>query len=443
MENDRLEMKPHGPIRLTVRPPGSKSIACRTLVCAALAEGESLLEGLPDNEDVRAMIESLRRIGVEIKLDRAENLFRVVGCGGCFAANDIELDIADSGATARFFTAMTATGHGVYKIDGSLRMRQRPMGDLLGALRQLGADISSENRDDHLPLIVRGRGLRGGRATVSGSLSSQFLSGLLLASPYADNNVELHIEGDLVSRPYVTMTTAVMRDFGVNVGDTDILIPRHGRKSMVNLPLSVVAHRRYVARRYAIEPDASSASYFFAAAAITQGEVTVLGLSSESIQSDVAFCECLRQMGCEVHYARDRITVSGRPLKGIDVDMNSMSDTAPTLAVTALFADSPTVIRNVAHMRHKESDRIHALAVELRRLGAEVVELNDGLKITPGPLHGAEVDTYNDHRMAMSLSLAGLAVPGVVVQNPSCVAKTYPGFFSDLNATNCDPGHAD
>jgi len=431
---DRLEIQPRGPLRLTVRPPGSKSLTSRALVCAALAEGESLLGGALDSEDTRAMIESLRRLGIGIERGPEQDSLRVVGCGGRFStsAEIVTLHVGDSGVTARFLTALTALGRGTYRLDGSPRMRQRPIEDLLDALRQLGAQAASEAGDGCLPVIVHGRGLRGGRATVSGRVSSQFLSGLLLAAPYADADVELIVEGDLVSRPYIAMTSAVMGAFGVEVcgaGVPPALCSRDGRTTK---RFSIAAPRHYVAQRYAIEPDASAAGYFFAAAAITQGEATVLGLSRESLQGDIAFCECLRQMGCDVRYDADRITVAGRPLRGVDIDMNAMSDMTPTLGVVALFAEGPTVIRNVAHIRHKESDRIHALAVELRRLGAEVVERDDGLTITPGPLHGAEVETYNDHRMAMSLSLVGLAVPGMVVRNPACVAKTYPGFFRDL-----------
>jgi 3-phosphoshikimate 1-carboxyvinyltransferase len=216
------------------------------------------------------------------------------------------------------------------------------------------------------------------------------------------------------------MTLAVMASFGVSV------------QSEGPLRFTVPAPQRYQARSYAIEPDASAASYFFAAAAITRGEVTIEGLSRRSLQGDVAFCDCLQQMGCEVRYAADRVTVAGRPLRGIDADLGAISDTAPTLAAAALFADGPTTIRGVAHIRHKETDRIHALAVELRRLGADVEERSDGLKIAPQPLHGAKVETYDDHRMAMSLALVGLVVPGLVIRNPQCVAKTYPQFFRDL-----------
>jgi 3-phosphoshikimate 1-carboxyvinyltransferase len=315
---------------------------------------------------------------------------------------------------------MLTLGHGTFRLDGTARMRQRPIEDLLHALRQLGAGAVCELPGGCPPVVVRSQGLRGGRATVAGNISSQFLSGLLLAAPYADADVELTVDGALVSRPYIDTTRGVMAAFGVGV--------------QVEEPsrFSVRAGQRYRGLRYAIEPDASAASYFFAAAAITRGEVTVEGLSRASLQGDVAFCDCLRQMGCDVRYSEDRIAVAGKPLHGIEIDMNAISDTVQTLGAVSLFADGPTTIRGVAHIRHKETDRIHALAVELRKLGAEVEERTDGLRITPRGLHGAEIDTYDDHRMAMSLALPGLVVPGVVIRDPGCTAKTYPGFFRDL-----------
>jgi 3-phosphoshikimate 1-carboxyvinyltransferase len=253
-----------------------------------------------------------------------------------------------------------------------------------------------------------------------GDISSQFLSGLLMAAPTAQSNIELVIDGPLVSQPYVHMTLAVMRAFGIEVEATATL----GRFT--------IAPQLYSARDYVIEPDASAASYFWAAAAITGGEVTVEGLSRESLQGDVAFVECLAQMGCEVRSGADSITVRGGELRGIDVDMNGISDTVQTLAVVALFANGSTNIRNVAHIRHKETDRIRAVATELRKLGANVEEREDGLTITPGVLQAAAIDTYNDHRMAMSFALAGLRKAGIRINDPKCVEKTYPEFFKDL-----------
>ncbi len=417
---DAIEIQPAGPLHASIRPPGSKSITNRALVCAALAEGRSTLAGALDSEDTRVMVEALGRLGLTVDADPHARTIEIAGCGGRIPAMQADLFVANSRTTVRFLTAMVALGHGTFRLDGTARMRQRPIGDLLDALGQLGADAVGEAGTDCPPVIVRAVGLPGGRAVVAGNISSQFLSGLLMAAPCAQGPVELVVDGELVSKPYVEMTLAVMSAFGVDV-------EAHALGRFV-----VSGGRRYRARHYEIEPDASAASYFFAAAAVTGGEVTVEGLSRDSLQGDVGFCQCLARMGCEVDYGPDRITVVGRPLRGIEVDMNAISDTVQTLAAVAVFADGPTSISGVAHIRHKETDRIAALATELRKLGAEVDERNDGLRITPGELHGAEIDTYDDHRMAMSLSLVGLATPGVIIRDPGCTGKTYPGFFEDL-----------
>ena len=333
--------------------------------------------------------------------------------------------MANSGTSMRFLTALVTLGDGVFRIDGSPRMRQRPIEDLLDALRQLGVNASSESPGGCPPVVVRAAGLPGGRATVAGSISSQFLSGLLMATPAARNRVELAIAGEMVSKPYVEMTISVMRDFGVALE----------RRQFEHF--AVPAPQAYHACTYAVEPDASAASYFFAAAAVTAGQVTVEGLGRRSLQGDVHFCDCLESMGCEVRYEDHSITVARdprQPLRGIAVDMNAISDTVPTLGAVALFAQGPTTITGVAHIRHKETDRIAALATELRKLGAEVDEQPDGLTIVPGPLHGARIETYDDHRMAMSLAIAGLAVPGVLIIDPGCTGKTYPEFFRDLKS---------
>jgi 3-phosphoshikimate 1-carboxyvinyltransferase len=323
----------------------------------------------------------------------------------------------------RFLTALATLGRGEFRIDGIARMRERPIRDLLDALRQLGVEADGLSPGGCPPVVIHAAGMPGGRATIAGDISSQFLSGLLMAAPYARRPVELVVSGELVSKPYVEMTLAVMRAFGVAVEGRELT------------QFVVPAPAAYVGREYAIEPDASAASYFFAAAAVTGGKVTVEGLSRDSLQGDVRLCGCLAQMGCEVEYGGQSTTVARnphRPLQGIEVDMNAISDTVQTLGVVALFAEGPTTITGVAHIRHKETDRIAALAAELRKLGAEVDEREDGLGIVRGRLHGAEIETYNDHRMAMSLAIAGLAVPGVVIRNPGCTAKTYPRFFEDL-----------
>ena len=423
-----MGIKPSGPIHGSIRPPGSKSITNRAMVCAALAEGESWLAGALESEDTRVMAEALRKLGVHVDHDPKAKTIRVCGCGGHIPATAADLFVANSGTSMRFLTPLVALGRGSFRIDGTPRMRERPIGDLLEALQQLGVNARSEPANGCPPVIVRAAGLAGGKTRVSGSISSQFLSGLLMAAPYAVCPVELLVTGELVSKPYVEMTLAVMAAFGV-------ALQREGVQRF-----SIPAGQRYRGRQYAIEPDASAASYFFAAAAVTGGEVTVLGLSKNSLQGDVAFCECLAQMGCEVRYGPDSITVRGRPLRGITVNMNAISDTVQTLAAVAVFAEGSTTITGVAHIRHKETDRLRAVATELRKLGAEVHERDDGLRIVPGPPRGAEIETYDDHRMAMSLAVAGLRIANVVIRDPGCTAKTYPEFFEDLGRlTRAEP----
>jgi 3-phosphoshikimate 1-carboxyvinyltransferase len=420
MTPETIEIQPSGPLFASIRPPGSKSITNRAMVCAALAEGCSTLTGALSSEDTYMMAEALRLLGVTVAHDLATDSIRVFGGGGRLPSPGANLFVGNSGTTIRFLTAVATLGEGTFRLDGSPRMRERPIGDLLAALNQLGADAVCELGNGCPPVRVNARGLPGGKATVAGDISSQYLSGLLMAAPCARRPVELLLEGGLVSKPYVEMTLAVMKSFGVEVQVEDlsrfVISPSKG----------------YVARQYAIEPDASAASYFFAAAAITRGRITVEGLSRKSLQGDVALCDCLKLMGCEVAYSDDEITVTGGPLRGIDVNMNAISDTVQTLSAVALFADGPTRIHDVANIRHKETDRIRALVTELRKFGAAVEEFDDGLRITPAPLHGATIDTYNDHRMAMSMALVGLCTPGVAIRDPACTAKTYPEFFRDL-----------
>jgi 3-phosphoshikimate 1-carboxyvinyltransferase len=416
-----ITMTPSGPIHGRIRPPGSKSITNRALVCAALASGDSTLEGVLDSDDTRVMREALVALGINLQHDAAHDTVVIAGCDGKIPAAKADLFVGNSGTTVRFLAAMLALGHGEYRLDGVARMRERPIEDLLAALRQWNIDARSELGTCCPPVIIRARGISGGTAHVAGNVSSQFLSGLLLAAPYAANDVELIVDGELVSKPYVEMTLAVMRTFGVDATAAANLARIH-----------VPAGQRFHGRRYEIEPDASAASYFFAAAAVTGGSIKVEGLSRDALQGDVSFCECLAKMGCRVEYGERVISVTGGSLVGIDVDMNAISDTAQTLAVVALFASGPTTIRGVGHNRHKETDRIGNLAIELRKLGATVEEFDDGLRVTPGPFRGATLDTYDDHRMAMSFAVAGLATPGVTINDPDCTAKTYPRFFEDM-----------
>jgi 3-phosphoshikimate 1-carboxyvinyltransferase len=420
--SDKLEIKPTGgPVRGEILPPGSKSITNRALVCAALTDGTSVLTGALDSEDTRVMVEGLKQLGIAVEVsDRGETL-QVTGCAGKPPASQAEIFVGNSGTTIRFLTALVTLGEGKFRLDGIARMRERPIKDLADALNLLGAQVECEGANGCPPVSVQAVGLTGGTTKVNGSISSQFLSGLLMAAPCARSQVTLEVAGTLVSVPYVSMTLAVMKAFGITAkADADY--------SKIEIP----AMGHYRSCDYVIEPDASAASYFWAAAAVTGGEVTVLGLNRESLQGDVKFVECLAQMGCEVNYSEDSITLVGKPMRGIDIDMNAISDTVQTLSVVALFAEGTTRIRNVGHIRHKETDRIAAVATELRKLGATVVEHPEGLDITPGTLRGAEIETYNDHRMAMSFAIVGLVQPGVQILNPSCTAKTYPQFFDDL-----------
>jgi 3-phosphoshikimate 1-carboxyvinyltransferase len=412
--------------------PGSKSITNRALVLAALFGNRSgcELRGALRCEDTQVMVAGLRELGLAIEPRWPESLVHVSRSATpqVIPATDADLFVGNSGTTMRFLTAVAALGQGRYRLDGVPRMRERPIEDLLIGLRQLGVrQAVSEHRNGCPPVIIKASGLEGGSARIRGDASSQFLSALLMVAPLARQDVILEVEGPLVSEPYVAMTQQMMRQFGLQVESNAERTRFHVPAPQALLGL----------RAYDLEPDVSTASYFFAAAAIMGGRVTVLGLPESSLQGDIRFVNVLEKMGCRVEQCSSGITVHGRPMRGIDVDMNAISDTVMTLAAVACFADRPTTILNVAHIRHKETDRLAALAAELRKIGAEVLEFAEGLNITPRPLHGAEIETYNDHRMAMSMSLIGLRVPGIVIRNPGCVAKTYPDFFTDLEKLRC------
>ncbi|MCH2210380.1 MAG: 3-phosphoshikimate 1-carboxyvinyltransferase [Fuerstiella sp.] len=413
------------PVQGVLRPPGSKSITNRALILAALAEGTTELSGVLDSLDTRVMVESLHRLGFRVSHDTTTGQCRIMGRAGRIPADDAKLWLENSGTSIRFLTSLCCLGSGSYRLDGTERMRQRPIGDLVRALRQLGATIDFEKQQsDCPPVIVRGSssGIAGGAATIQGSISSQFLTSLLMALPSCRNDSDLQVAGTLVSVPYVTMTVKMMKSFGVPVELSDDLSEFH------------IPTARYTARNYEIEPDASAASYLWGAAAVTGGQVTVKGLHRNALQGDVEFATALEQMGCQVIWDTDSVTVSGSAKHGIDIDMNAVSDTAQTLAAVAVFADSPTTIRNVEHIRHKETDRISAVVTELRRVGIRAEEFPDGFKIYPGSPRPAAVRTYEDHRMAMSFSLLGLCAPGIEILDPECTGKTYPGFFDDLDS---------
>jgi 3-phosphoshikimate 1-carboxyvinyltransferase len=406
-----------GPLDATVVVPGSKSITNRALVCAALATGPSTLTGALVADDTDAMAECLRQLGIGIGTQADGTTVVVDGAGGRIPATRATLDVRQSGTTARFIAPIAALGHGVYVLDGSPRMRERPMADLVTALRALGVGVDR----DQLPITVTATGLDGGTVAVPADVSSQFASGLLLAAPVTRDGLRLELTTSVVSRPYLDLTAEVMASFGAVAA-----AHQDGRGFDV-------APGGYDATTFAVEPDASAASYFFAAAAICGGRVTVTGIGARSLQGDVRFVDLLARMGATVERTEDATTVVGaRPLHGIEVDMADLSDTAATLAVVAAFASTPTRVTGIGFIRGKESDRIGGVVTELQRLGIDAAEEPDGFVVRPGPFRPARVETYDDHRMAMSFALVGLRVPGVEIADPSCVAKTFPGFFEAL-----------
>lgn len=424
MSDARVIQPLEHPLRARVRPPGSKSYTNRALVLAALADGTSVLEGALFSDDTRYMAAALRQLGLRVEADEVARTFEVEGGGGRVPSREAKVFIGNAGTAARFLPVLMALGEGSYELDGVPRMRERPIGPLLEALVELGAGVRAKHDDGRVPLAIEAHGVEGGQVQIPGSLSSQYITGLLLGGPYMRQGLEIEVEGELVSRPYVEMTLAAMRAFGVE-----------GQRE--DWRRFTVAPGKYTGRRYAVEPDASAASYFFGAAAITGGEVTVDGLGRHSLQGDLNLVHMLEQMGCQVEQGDSHTTVrgpaEGRGLRGVEVNMTDLSDVAQTLAVVAAFAEGPTVIDGIGFIRRKETDRVGATATELRRLGATVEELDDGLRITPAPLHGATVQTYEDHRMAMSFALAGLRVPGILIADPGCTSKTFPDFFEVLD----------
>ena len=416
------EILPIGhPLNATVRVPGSKSLTNRALLIAALADGTTILTNALFSDDSSYFAGALRELGIDISADEPQSTFEICGQGGLIPAKKAGLFVGNAGTAARFLTAMLALAHGEFLIDGDARMRQRPIQDLIDALTDLGVKISSET--GCLPVRVNAAGLQGGEATVSGEASSQFLSGLLMVAPYARSPMNLKVIGGLNSRPYIDMTLAVMADFGVEVARKDYdqfwIHPAHYQPH----------------KTYAIESDASAASYFFAAPAILGGTVRVENVRRQSRQGDIAFLDILGQMGCKVNPGQNYIEVTGpEKLKGVEVDMRDISDTAQTLAVIAPFASTPTRIRGIGFIRTKEADRIGAVCAELTRLGVEVQEEPDGMTIHPAKtLQPAHIHTYKDHRMAMAFSLIGLREAGIYIEDPACVSKTFPKYFEVLD----------
>ena len=380
------------------------------------------MTGLLDSQDTRMMCAAWRKLGIRIEGDLDAGAVRVSGCRGQIPHRDVSLFVENSGTTIRFLTGVLGIAGGRYQLDGNARMRQRPIGPLVEALQSLGCNVRAAGQDQYPPVEIDSANSAGGAVSLSGDLSSQYLSGLMLAGPLARGNLHLNIVGPLVSKPYVEMTREVMRAFGVAVkwGEDD--------------HFAIAADQAYQGIDYSIEPDASAASYFWAIPAILGGTARIDGLTQSSIQGDVQFVEALRQMGCRVRFESQAIIVEGPAKRGIEIDLSDFSDTAQTLAVVSLFVRGPTTIRGIAHNRLKETDRIADLGTELRKLGAQIEEFDDRLTIQPPKtIRPARIATYDDHRMAMSLALVGLRTSGIEIENPSCVAKTYPHFFDDLS----------
>ncbi len=433
---EHLDLAPIRRVRGTVELPGSKSISNRILLLAALAHGETLIRDLLESDDTRVMLEALRALGVACTEERRRTL-RVRGAGGAFPVKQANLHLGNAGTAFRPLTAVLALCAGEYRLSGVARMHERPIGDLVGALRQLGAGIEYLGREGYPPLAIHAAAIRaGGDVRVSGSVSSQFLTGLLIALPLTGARTIVHVEGDLISKPYVEITLNTVRRFGVEIERRDWTA------------FTIPAGARYTSPgEIHIEGDASSASYFLAAGVISGlrggGPVRVEGVGRASIQGDVRFAEALERMGAKIVMGENWIEAGAGPeaasrgkLEAIDADFNHIPDAAMTAAVTALFAEGTSTLRNIGSWRVKETDRIAAVAAELRKLGAKVEEGPDYLRIIPPPASrltpDASIDTYDDHRMAMSFSLVALGGVAVRINDPGCVAKTFPEYFNLL-----------
>ena len=401
--------------------PGSKSITNRALVVAGLADGESELAGVLFSEDTHVMMDSLQKMGVGIRQNLNGLSVSISGTGGSLQRPEETLWVHQSGTTARFCLPLAALCGQEVTIDGDEQIKNRPHEELCKALQSLGAQIEYLEAPNSFPLVVNGKDLQGGQVSLNGGISSQFISALLLAAPCFPDQLELNIDGDLVSRPYIDMTISVMQAFGAQI-------------QRVNDRRYVVSPTGYRNSRYEIEPDASAASYFFAAAAISGGSITVEGLGSRSIQGDTRFVDIVEKMGAKVVRSDNALSVTGTgSLIGIDASMKEISDTVPTLAAIAPLASGPTVISDVAFIARKESDRVTALITELRKIGVQAEKTETGMVIYPGEVQKGTVHTYDDHRIAMAFSILGLVVPGITLDSPQCVAKTFPSFFDVLD----------
>lgn len=422
---DRLEIQPlPGKLNHTVVIPGSKSYTNRAVLIGALAEGTTILEHALICEDTEYIAQGVQQFGqANVAIDAAGERMVITRRPGPLRAAPDPVFVGNAGTPIRFLISLASLASGASEITGNERMQERPCQDLVDALQQLGVQVEVLRGTGCPPVRVTGPSLRGGKATIRGSVSSQFTSSILLHAPYAEMDVELEISDDLTSKPYVDMTIGIMQAFGVDV-------QRDGYRAF-----RVRAGQRYQAQGYTIEPDASNMSYFLAAAAILGGRVTIPGISARSLQGDAKFVDVLERMGCVIERGSDHLAVqSTGDLRGIEVDMNWMPDLVPTLAVVAAYAQGVTHITNIANLRIKECDRIAAMETELGKMGIQADSTADTLTIHGGQPHGAAIDTYKDHRIAMCFAVAGLRTPGVVIHNPGCTAKSFPTFWTVAEA---------
>lgn len=419
---DSLTLQPIALVDGTVNLPGSKSVSNRALLLAALANGTTRLTNLLDSDDVRHMLTALQALGVQFTLSADRTVCRVVGQGGALKAEGaLELFLGNAGTAMRPLAAALCLGSNDIVLTGEPRMKERPIGHLVDALRQGGADIEYLEQENYPPLRLKG-GFSGGDVAVDGSVSSQFLTALLMTAPLAASDTRIAIKGELVSKPYIDITLNLMKTFGVEVENDNYR------------SFTVRGQQQYQAPGdYLVEGDASSASYFLAAAAIKGGTVKVTGIGRNSMQGDIRFADVLEKMGASIEWGDDFIACTRGDLNAIDLDMNHIPDAAMTIATAALFAKGTTVMRNIYNWRVKETDRLAAMATELRKVGAEVEEGNDYIRITPpAQIQFAEIGTYNDHRMAMCFSLVALSATPVTILDPKCTAKTFPDYFEQL-----------
>ncbi|MFB9142878.1 3-phosphoshikimate 1-carboxyvinyltransferase [Vibrio artabrorum] len=420
---ESLTLQPIQKVSGEINLPGSKSVSNRALLLAALSTGTTRLTNLLDSDDIRHMLNALTQLGVHYQLSEDRTVCEVTGVGGVFSSDKaLDLFLGNAGTAMRPLAAALCLGRGEYVLTGEPRMKERPIGHLVTALREAGADVEYLENENYPPLKITGTGLKSGTVSIDGSISSQFLTAFLMAAPLAEGEITIKINGDLVSKPYIDITLHIMKQFGVDVINhnyQEFVIPTG---QFYSAPGDLL-----------VEGDASSASYFLAAAAIKGGEIKVTGIGKNSIQGDIQFADALEKMGAEIEWGDDYVICRRGDLKGIDMDYNHIPDAAMTIATTALFATGQTVIRNVYNWRVKETDRLTAMATELRKVGAEVEEGEDYIIVNPvAELKHAAIDTYDDHRMAMCFSLVAMSDTPVTINDPGCTSKTFPDYFDKL-----------